>query len=247
MVGDEQPRRSRDIDYERPLSARVIARGGHRKRVGGHWDELGELQLRFMIDRGLKPEERLLDVGCGALRAGRWFVDYLDPGHYYGIDINESLLDAGYEQELTDAQRARLPRDHLRATDRFACDFGVLFDFAIAQSLFTHISLNQIRLCLHRVAAVMSPDGRFYASYFEAPRSHPLDEPRANGRLWTERNAFFYYRPDLHYAARWSQWQVQYIGAWGHPRHQRMMEFRRVEPGRPAHRLRRLVDRLRSW
>jgi SAM-dependent methyltransferase len=244
MAGDEQRRRSRDIDYERPLSARVIGRGGHRKRVGGRWDELGELQLQFMTAQGLKPNHRLLDVGCGALRAGRWFVDYLEPGHYYGVDINQSLLDAGYEQEFTEAQRAWLPRDQLRVTDRFACDFGVRFDFVIAQSLFTHISLNQIRLCLYRVAAVMEPDGRFFASYFEAPRRHPLDEPRADGRLWTERNAFFYYREDLDYAAGWSGWESHYIGGWGHPRYQRMMEFRRVAPQPPGP-FGRLVARLR--
>jgi hypothetical protein len=155
---DDLTRRGRDIDYGKPLSVRAIRKGRHRTRVGGQWDELGELQLEFMIAQGLRPEHRL-------------------------------LLAAGYEHELTEELRDKLPREHLRATDRFDCDFGVEFDFAIAQSLFTHISLNQIRLCLFRVASAMPPGGRFLASYFEAPRSHPLDQSRANGRLWTERNA----------------------------------------------------------
>jgi len=63
-----------------------------------------------------------------------------------------SLPVAGYANELDDAGRARLPSKNLRATDRFDADFGVEFDMAIAQSVFTHVSLNWIRLCLARVA-----------------------------------------------------------------------------------------------
>ena len=234
MANDDLTRRGRDIDYAKPLSQASIRKGRHRTFVGGQWDVLGELQLQFMIAQGLRPEHRLLDVGCGSLRAGSRFVDYLRPGGYHGIDINSTLLDAGYEQELSDALRAKLPRGQLFATDRFDCDFGVQFDFAIAQSVFTHISLNQIRLCLYRLAQVMTPGGRFLASYFEAPRSHPLDQPRAGGKHWTERNAFFYYRRDLRFAAQRAPWTLHYIGQWGHPRQQRMMEFRRIDPNPPA-------------
>jgi SAM-dependent methyltransferase len=248
MADDRTIRRSHDVDYAKPLSEADVRRGSHRRRVGGQWDELGKLQLEFMIAQGLRPEHRLLDVGCGALRAGVRFVDYLEPGGYYGIDINQSLLDAGYERELPDDVRAKLPRSHLRATDRFDCDFGVQFDFAIAQSLFTHVSLNQIRLCLYRVAKVMPPGARLLASYFEAPRSHPLDESAADGRLWTERDAFFYYREDLSFAARRTPWKLRYLGAWGHPRNQRMVEFRRIAKPlqTPRDRLERAAQRIPS-
>ena len=230
----ELPRRSRDIDYTRPLSEEEIISGRHRAKVKGPWEELGALQLAFLREQGLQQGHRLLDVGCGPLRGGIHLVDYLEPGGYYGVDINQSLLDAGYDHELPGHLRAKLPRDHLRATDRFDCDFGVAFDYALAQSLFTHLSLNQIRLCLYRVAKVMPPGGRFFATFFRAPRSHPLDVPRGDGRLWTERNAFFYYRADLKWAARCAPWEVRYIGKWGHPRHQMMMEFRRRGPTLPT-------------
>jgi SAM-dependent methyltransferase len=196
--------------------------------VKGPWQQLGALQLEFLVAQGMKPRDRLLDVGCGPLRGGVHFVDYLDPGHYYGIDINESLLDAGYRQELSKPLRSKLPRDHLRATDRFDCDFGVQFDYAIAHSLFTHVPLNHVRLCLYRVARVMPPGGRFFATFFCAPLFHPLDQPCGEGRLWTERNAFFYYLPDVKWAARCAPWKVKYIGEWGHPSHQMMIEFRRT-------------------
>jgi SAM-dependent methyltransferase len=236
-----------NIDYARPFTEEEIRAGRHRHRVGGKWDEMGPRQLEFLREQGLRPHHRLLDVGCGPLRAGRLFVDYLDPGHYYGIDVNASLLDAGYELELPEALRAKLPREHLRATKRFDCDFGVPFDFAIANSVFTHVSLNKIRLCLHRLAQSMQPGGRFFATFFYAPLKHPLDLSRNDGRRWTERNAFFYYVHDLRWAATWGPWKLRYIGDWGHPGGQRMVEFRRTRDiGRARALVRRAAARALS-
>ncbi len=57
-------------DYFKELSTEDIDAGVHRDFIGGHWDLLGKLQLDFMRDQGLKPDQKVLDIGCGALRAG---------------------------------------------------------------------------------------------------------------------------------------------------------------------------------
>lgn len=221
---------SHDPDYARDFSVEQIARGVHRSRVGGLWDTMGSLQLDFLSERGLYRSDRLLDVACGALRAGIHFVDFLEPGHYFGIDINQSLLDAGYDLELTDYLREKLPRDNLRRVDRFDCDFGVQFDVAIAQSLFTHVPLNHVRLCMYRVAQQMRPGGRFYLTFNEKPKSFPVDGVVEGGKysFYGERNVYWYYRSDLRWAASFSPWKWRYIGDWGHPRKQRMVELTRI-------------------
>jgi SAM-dependent methyltransferase len=238
------------IDFRAPDR---LARQSHRTFVGGRWDELGELQLGFLKANGLRPDHLFLDVGCGALRAGRLIASYLNPGNYYGIDINQSLMTTGYEQELDDAGRARLPLSHLRATDRFDADFGVRFDMAIAQSVFTHVSLNWMRLCLYRVAKVVKPGGRFYVTFFEEPEHVPIDGISASGRRFTERNAYWYYRDDLRWVAERSPWDFRYIGKWNHPRGQRMVEYTRrpdrpgaVSPARGLAVVRQVARRMRS-
>jgi SAM-dependent methyltransferase len=215
-----------DPDYaELTFDAKAIAAGRHRVLVGRIWDELGQLQIQFLRDQGLRPRDRFLDVGCGAFRAGRHLVDYLDPGHYYGIDIGHDVMRAGYDHELTAEQRTRLPTSNLRATDRFDADFGVTYDMAIAQSVFTHINLNRVRLCLHRVAKVMRPGGRFFVTFNELPPRTSVD--RIKQGMYTERNVFWYYRRDMRWAARETPWTFRYVGDWGHPRGQRMLEFTR--------------------
>lgn len=221
------------------FTAAQIERGAHRKFVGGMWDVHGARQLDFLIAQGLKPAHKLLDVGCGSFRAGRHIVNYLEPGNYYGIDANLTLLQAGYDVELTDEERSRLPVKNLRANDRFDADFGVKFDMAIAQSVFTHVSLNHIRLCLVRVARVMHTGGKFYATFFEQGSDVSVDTIAQEGSQrprFTERNLFWYFRSDLEWASTFGPWDYKYIGDWGHPRGQCMVEYtRRLEPGsRPA-------------
>ena len=205
----------------------------HRRLVGGSSDTMGRLQRDFLLAQGQAREDPLLYVGCGSLRAGRMLVDHLAPGHYYGVDVHPDLIEAGYRNELTPRQRELLPEENLRATDRFDCDFGVAFDMAIAQSVFTHVSLNMMRLCLYRVARVMRPGARFFVTFFERGPGFPLDGVKYRQRLYTERNNYWYYRADMKWVASRSPWRFRYLGDWDHPRGQRMVEYTRLDADAP--------------
>jgi len=216
----------------RKFTRKGISAGAHRDFIGGAWERDGRKQQKFLISHGLKPEHKLVDIGCGPFRAGRHLIDYLDPGNYYGIDANLSLLDVGYTDELTDAQRAKLPVENLRANARFNVDFGVQFDFAIAHSVFTHVSLNHIRLCLFRLAKVMKPGGVFYASFFEQPLSTPLDHiyKRVEGGrdYLSEQNIFWYHRRDLRWAGSCAPWEFAFVGGFNSKHGQVMVSYTRI-------------------
>lgn len=221
------------------LDAEAIARGEHRAYIGGAWDTHGLRQLEFMKAHGLEPHHRLIDIGCGSLRAGRHFIDYLEPAHYYGVEANHSVIQAGFDLELTDEQRAKAPVENLRANDRFDTDFGVKFDFAIANSVFTHVSLNHLRLCLYRLDKVMAPGGSFYATFFQRRADYPLDGVRPTKRgkgFFTERNVYWYYRKDMRWGAQWGDWDFEYIGEWGHPSKQKMVRYIKRTPEQIASR-----------
>jgi hypothetical protein len=81
--------------YDLQLTPEEILAGEHRPLVGGLWSEIGQLQFEFLRRNGLLPVHKLLDAGCGALRCGIPIIKYLNPGNYYGLDINESLIAAG--------------------------------------------------------------------------------------------------------------------------------------------------------
>jgi SAM-dependent methyltransferase len=214
--------------YLRQLTADEIAAGHHRHAVGGMWDEIGRLQRDFLVARGLRPEHRFVDVGCGALRGGIHFVAYLAPGHYHGLDINRSLIEAG-RLELC---KAGLDHRHakLLVNDRFdLAPFGTEFDFGLALSVFTHVPINSIVRCLSRVREVLATQGRFFATFFQAPRPAYLDSvlhDRGGIRSYYDADPFHLSFEEIQIASQLAGLQVALIGDWNHPRDQQMLEFR---------------------
>jgi cyclopropane fatty-acyl-phospholipid synthase-like methyltransferase len=215
--------------YGRQLSPAEIGAKMHRAAVGGMWEEIGLLQFRFLTSRGLLPGHTLLDVGCGALRGGVHFVRYLDAGHYHGLDINPSLIEAG-RQELREAGLTER-KPNLLVNDKFeASRFGVRFDYAMAQSVFTHLPMNHIVRCLVEVGKVLKPEGVFFATFFEAPSNAYLAPlPHHPGQFVTTYDAdpFHYSFDEFEWMARTAGLRAELIGAWAHPRDQRMLVFSR--------------------
>jgi SAM-dependent methyltransferase len=196
--------------------------------VGGSWDEIGRLQFDFLRQQGLASSHRLLDVGCGALRGGIHFIRHLDPGNYYGIDMNASLIKAGRDFELPAAGlEARHP--HLLVDPSFEFSrFGTTFDMALAQSVFTHLPVNSIERCLVNMAAVLAPGGRFYATYFEAPTPHHLAPLRHQGfaePTYSDRDPYHYHPCLFPFLVSELPLEVRNLGDWSHPRGQHMLEF----------------------
>lgn len=203
--------------------AEGIAHLGHRAYVGGLWAEIGDLQFRFLVGQGLRPEHCLLDIGCGALRGGVRFIPYLAPGNYLGMDKEARLLELGLTEEL-DAALAAERHPELIAADDFPFErFSRRPDYSLAQSLFTHLAPEDITRCLTRLRACVRPGHRFYATFFEGGSS---ENPAASH----SHLPFRYPRTWLEDAGRAAGWEPSYIGAWGHPRDQRMMLFTAIVP-----------------
>ena len=205
---------------------RAVDPSWHRGAVGGLWEELGQLQLDFLVGQGLRPDHYLLDVGCGSLRGGVHFIRYLEAGHYYGFDRSPERLEAGRDVELP-RHGLVSKQPVLELIDDFGVDrFGRAFDFALAQSVFTHIPLDAIELCLRNVGAALAPAGRFYATFNERSDAEPEFTDRSNlpyGKdpiVRYDLSAF----EDL---CRSLPLSVSYIGEWGHPRGQKMVVFTR--------------------
>lgn len=212
---------------------RNVADRPWRASVGGMWDTIGRLQFDFLVSQGLRPDHRLLDVGCGCLRGGVHFIAYLADGHYYGMDCNQALLDAGRNHELPAAGLADRRVTLICRGDFAFGTFGTLFDVALAQSVFTHLPWNSILRCLVEMQAVLEPGGRFFATWFEdADGSHKTTSMTHDPGCVTthpDRDPYHYQFSVFEDLARRAGLTVENLGSWNHPRAQRLMVFRHMD------------------
>lgn len=221
-------------NYWQQLDDDEIERDTHRGFVGGMWDEIGQFQFDHLVGEGLAPSHHLLDVGCGALRGGVHFVRYLDAGHYCGIDVNASLLKAG-EVELARAGLADRGARLLADAEFHVASFETSFDFALAVSVFTHLSGNHIQMALSRVSTVLAPGAGFYATFFQAPADahlDPITHPRGGTTTYFERDPYHQSFDELAVLGDRAGLTASLVGDFGHPRGQHLVVFR--APGSPS-------------
>jgi SAM-dependent methyltransferase len=125
------------------------------------WLKIGQMQFDYLVSHGLKPGMRMLEIGCGNLRAGRLFIDHLDVGDYYGVDISPDILLAAQRTLAAEGLQDKLPHLTLIQDLKLAFLPTGHFDVVHAHSVFSHSPIEVIEECLAHVGRVMKPDGFF--------------------------------------------------------------------------------------
>jgi cyclopropane fatty-acyl-phospholipid synthase-like methyltransferase len=200
----------------------------HRQVVGGLWEELGTLQFEFLISQGLQPEHKFLDLGCGCLRGGVKFINYLNKGNYIGIDINESLLKAGKLEIKENSLSEKCPL--LLRSDSFGSELEVMdVDFAISVSLFTHLPISYIQEALLSVKSMLNDKGTYFATFFVAESINqqfsPIKHNPGSITTYAHKDPFHFNVENIKFISQQVGLECSYIGNWEHPRNQKMFKF----------------------
>jgi cyclopropane fatty-acyl-phospholipid synthase-like methyltransferase len=166
---------SRNDDFGRDLP---IGSRHYRAYVGPpeKYDLVAAMQFNLLTHLGLREFHYLLDIGCGSLRAGRLFIPYLLPGHYYGIEPHAWLIEEGIQNELgRDILQIKQPV--FSYNSHFDCErFNQKFDFVVAQSVFSHASRLQIQECLTNIKPSLQPNGMIAATFAKGAMDYDGDE-----------------------------------------------------------------------
>jgi SAM-dependent methyltransferase len=184
------------------------------------WLELGKRQFDYLIDHGLRPEDRMLEIGCGNLRAGWRFIEFLGDGAYTGVDISPEIL-AAAEATLVEW---RLKDKHPRLLLVDDMSFRMLpdghFDVVHAHSVFSHCPIDVVEAALVGVRRVIRPDGFFDFTYNES----------ADATYWgTLREDWFYPTEMLIDLAARHGFRAKRLSGWVHP--QAKLRLRPELPG----------------
>jgi len=144
----------------------------------GNFIEIGEEFLHhFTKIGGLKPADRVLDVGCGIGRMAIPLTDFLTEGSYEGFDIvpvgikwcQEKITKKypNFNFQLADIYNKIYHREGKYKAAEYVFPYrDNEFDFIFLTSVFTHLLPPDMENYLAEIARVAKKDGACFITYF---------------------------------------------------------------------------------
>lgn len=142
-----------------------------------YYFNLGREQAEKVIQYlNIKPEYKILDLGCGGGRIAIHFLNYLsEQGKYIGIDINKdfigycsnniTVLKDNFQFKFIDVYNGAYGREgKLKADEVIFPIESESMDVVILWSVFTHMNLADISSYLKEIYRVLKKGGRVIAS-----------------------------------------------------------------------------------
>lgn len=144
----------------------------------GDFQKIGrEFKGHFIALGGLRPNHRVLDVGCGSGRMALPLLDYISAeGEYHGFDIMRRSV-RWCQHKIT----PRFPNFHFyhsnvhnvyyNAKGKYAAESYVFpwddafFDFVFLTSVFTHMRRNAVAHYLAEIRRILKPQGRCFMTW----------------------------------------------------------------------------------
>ena len=168
--------------------AKKLGPGAHHYSafVGPPWeyDFMGATQFRLLTTLGLRENHKLLDFGCGSLRAGRLLIPYLLPEHYFGVEPNTWLVEDAIRCEIG-ADQIRIKRPKFSNNKEFSADeFETKFDYIVAQSIFSHTGRDLLVRALANFKQNLQETGLVLATLIHANTKGLGAEYKGNGWVY---------------------------------------------------------------
>jgi SAM-dependent methyltransferase len=181
--------RSTDIDYHHVYRTADLDQnswwvvGAYHTR--DEYERSSRARRQMLVDHGLTPDSRVLDIGCGTGQMAMALEGYLsDRGAYFGTDI-------GSEAVAFCRRTYRRPNFAFAVGDMTGVPFPTSagpFDLAIFFSVFTHTFVDESVLLLAEARRLLGPRGAVVADVIA---SDLVDRGAGHrGQMWVNRDHF---------------------------------------------------------
>jgi SAM-dependent methyltransferase len=167
----------RPFDNGESLGAGLKPGDSHYRAYVGppeDYDLIAAMTFNLLTTLGLRQHHSLLDIGCGSLRIGRLLIPYLNRGKYFGVEPNKWLVEEGIKRELGEALlEIKRPTFFFSDSPETITQAKVSFDFALAQSIFSHCGLDLIKNWLSAISRSLAEHGALVATFLPGEEDSP--------------------------------------------------------------------------
>jgi ubiquinone/menaquinone biosynthesis C-methylase UbiE len=125
---------------------------------------IGGIELGALLMAGLRPNDTVVDFGCGTGRLARQLIPRLAGGHYIGIDIAPTMLVWAERRVRSTIPQAPCQVTWIRQDTTTFPLRAESVDMICAFSVFTHIEHEDTYRYLKDAARIVRPGGRFVFS-----------------------------------------------------------------------------------
>jgi len=127
----------------------------------------GRRWLDYLISNGLRPDHTVIEYGCGSLRVGKAVIDYLNQGHYVGVDIDSFFYEMGLRNYVGEELiAAKAPSFYVIDSPKYAAaTAGRTFDFLFSTLVLMHVPPQQLDKFFANIVKLMHAGSVYYFDF----------------------------------------------------------------------------------
>ena len=181
-------------------------------------------------------DKSFIDVGAGDIVLGEFLFEIGIPRTFYAQDLSEISLKVGIDR----IKKSKINPDIFVTMSSDNFDFSKVedfeLDFAFSNSLFSHLSINSILLCLRKLSNKMKIGGKYFTSMIVLPSSKEeesfdwsyLENKYTDVTSHSTKDPFHYSKETIKNLSSFNTgFKFIKIHDYGHP-FQKLVEFERI-------------------
>ncbi len=141
------------------LGGKLYDRSADGEGEKDFWEAGRKAFERYKRFFGLESSSKVVDYGCGSLRLGGHFIRFLEPDHYFGLDVTSDFFEIG--KTLVGEDLLREKRPQLAPIGEDSVTRGAAFgaDFVFSNAVSYHVHPDETAMYFGNLVKLMGKPG----------------------------------------------------------------------------------------